>query len=163
MTTRYLDAVTKLHSNGYPHLASAAIAHYERLASGMSAEHRCRVSAMFDEVLETALNRREEITPADILLSPDFTAIRALARLLQDLKLVDELIELTSLDVIHDQFVEEIKPPPAPLEVFDDVEIIVEEDEPLTNILPVKTQLQYKMRPPILLPTPGRKPSHRLP
>lgn len=116
MTIRYLDAVTLLHSNGHPHLASAAIAHYERLASGMSAEHRCLVSVMFDEVLETALNRREEITSVDILLSPDFATIRALAHLLQDLKLVDS------------RFAGEVKPPPAPPEAFDDVEF-VEDDE----------------------------------
>lgn len=159
MTTRYLDAVTKLHSNGYPHLANAAIAHYERLASGMSAEHRCKVSAMFDEVLETALNKREEITAEDILLSPDFTTIRALARLLQDLKLVDVEIELSDLDVIQGEFVEAIKPPPAPLELFDEVEIVVENDEPLTNILPQKTQPYGQLS----AFTPGKKPSPRLP
>ena len=159
MTTKYLDAVTKLHTNGYPHLASAAIAHYERLASGMDAEHRCRVSAMFDEVLETALNRREEITSEDILLSPDFTAIRALARLLQDLHLVEPVLIMTELDVVHGQFVDEIKPPPPPVEeVYDAVEIIVEEDEPLVALskLPMR-------RPSIPVLTPGMKPSHRLP
>jgi hypothetical protein len=164
MTTKYLDAVTKLHSSGYPHLASAAIAHYERLASGMSAEHRCRVSEMFDEVLETALNRREEITSEDILLSPDFVAIRALARVLQDLKLVEPVLEMTELDVLHGQFVEEVKPPPPPIDiVFDDLEILSEGDEPLANLVPQKTQRQYRIDPPVLYPTPGKKPSHRLP
>jgi hypothetical protein len=107
---KYLDAVTKLHSSGHSHLANAAIAHYERLAAGMEAEHRYRVSAMFDEVLDTALTRREEITPEDILLSPDFAAIRALARLLQDLGLVEMPIEATELDIVHGQFLEEVIP-----------------------------------------------------
>lgn len=156
MTTKYLDAVTKLHTNGYPHLASAAIAHYERLASGMDAEHRCRVSAMFDEVLETALNRREEITSEDILLSPDFTAIRALARLLQDLKLVEPVLLMTELDIVHGQFVDEVKPPPPPdEEIYDAVEIVVEEDEPLARLAALPT------RRPIPVLTQGMKPSRR--
>lgn len=159
MSTKYLDAVTLLHSNGFPHLASAAIQHYERLASGMDAEHRCRVSAMFDDVLEAALNRREEISDEDLLLSPDFVTIRALARIIQDKGLVQTEIEMTDLDVIEGQFVQVIEQPPfAP---FDDVEIVVELDEPLTNIIPQKTQPQYKMRPPVL--TQGMRPSHRLP
>lgn len=133
MTTKYLDAVTLLHSHGHPHLATAAIEHYERLASGMTAEHRCRVSAMFDEVLETALTNPEPITPQDILMSPDFTAIRALAKVLQDLGLVEVEIVLGELDVVEAQFVDTLKPPRPPLEiVFEDYELQVPEaDEPL--------------------------------
>ena len=163
MTTKYLDAVTLLHTHGHGHLANAAITHYERMASGMDAEHRCKVSAMFDEVLETALANPEPITAADILMSPDFTAIRALARVLQDLGLVEVEIVLGELDVVEAQFVDTLKPPRPPLDiVFDEYELQVSEaDEPLVPVqqIPQKTQPYGQLS----AFTPGKKPSHRLP
>jgi len=131
-TIKYMDAISLLHSSGHAGLTSSAISHYDRMTGGMDAEHRCRVSAMFDEVLGLALERRDEITAEDILISPDFAAIRALARVLQDLGLVPMTIQLNELDVVQNDFMETIKPPPPPVDhVFDDVEIEPIELEPL--------------------------------
>lgn len=104
MTITYIDAIARLHSHGYHALAMSALGHYERMTAGMDAGYRCRVSQMFDEVLNVALRKREDISAADILISPDFVTIRALARLLQDLKLVEYVVEMDELDVARATF-----------------------------------------------------------
>lgn len=117
-TIKYMDAISLLHSNGHAGLASAAISHYDRMTAGMPPEHRIKVAQMYDEVLGLALERRDEITAEDILISPDFVAIRALARVLQDLGLAETVYELTDLDIVQGDFVETVKPPPVPKESF---------------------------------------------
>jgi len=102
MKTRFMDAVQTLEVNGYGHLGMAALNYYDKMTTGMGIAQRARVVEMFDEVLTTALLSRDSIHPAEILLSQDFTYIKALARMLQELELVDgSIYELTDEDLVE--------------------------------------------------------------
>lgn len=96
-TSRFLLAVQDLDTNGYPHLASSAIGYYDKQTQGMGIAQRGQVLAMFDEVLTKELVTSDKIDPTEILLSPDFVFLKALARTLQTLELDAEIVELTDV------------------------------------------------------------------
>ena len=96
-TSRFLLAVHDLDTNGYPHLADSAISYYDKQTRGMGIAQRGQVLAMFDEVLAKELGARDRIDPTEILLSPDFAFLKALARTLQTLELDGEIIDLEEI------------------------------------------------------------------
>jgi hypothetical protein len=96
-TSRFLLAVQDLDQNGYPHLAGAALSYYDKQTQGMGIAQRGQVLAMFDEVLAKELVTSDKIDPTEIILSPDFVFLKALARTLQTLELDGEIIELTDV------------------------------------------------------------------
>ena len=108
MSSLYLDAVKTLDVNGYQHLAGALIAFYDRQTTGMGVEQRSKVLAMFDELLAKYLGEHDTIHPTEILLSEDFTYLKALARTLQELELspFELCIELTDEDLITENHVD---------------------------------------------------------
>lgn len=100
-TNRFFEAVKLLDENGYPHFAMAAIEYYDRCTVGMNTAQRKGVADMFDEVLTKELSTTDNIHPTEILLSPDFVFLKALARTLVDLELngEDVVLELTDEDL----------------------------------------------------------------
>lgn len=92
---RFWDAVSTMDVNGHQALAAAAIRYYDDTVQGMNATDRVNVACMFDEVLTDELHSQAPIQAEDVILSPDFAFMRAMARQLQGLGLDDLSVEIT--------------------------------------------------------------------
>lgn len=96
----YAQAVGRLHDAGRHDLAAAAWKHYQRFCESVGPFHAGDVTRMFDEVLETHFKTDDPVGQEEVLLSPDFAPIKALARAVQALDMPQILAD-------HDIIVED--------------------------------------------------------
>ncbi len=94
----YAEAVGRLHDAGRIDLSQAAWNHYLRFIEHLSPAVHGGAIQMFDEVLNEHLKTDDPVGQEEILMSPDFAPIKALARAVQalDMPLIEADPEVVS-------------------------------------------------------------------
>lgn len=98
----YSQAVGKLHDAGRHDLATGAWEHYKRFCESVGPFQEGYVLQMFDDVLEQHLKTDDPVGQEEVLLSPDFAPIKALARAVQALDMPVVLAEADYEVVVQD-------------------------------------------------------------
>jgi hypothetical protein len=87
MKIRLFDILKQIEQLGHVAIASSTVEYYEKCCGSLDFTKRAGVLQMFEDVLEQELKTYDSINPADLILSPDFAFIKALARVCQGLEL----------------------------------------------------------------------------